>query len=107
MVVVLGGSRDDSLALLEEVVTPVAEVEHGEDGGEDDAGDDVDLLGPRGELVEPRLEEVLAFAPARPELHVDLALVQLAHQALAGAAVAAATATAPVLGRTAHHRLHT
>ena len=53
--VVLGGSGDDSLALLEEVVTPVAEVEHGEDGGEDDARDDVDLLGPRRELVQPGL----------------------------------------------------
>ena len=91
----LGGARNDSFTLLQKVVTPVTEVEHGEDGWEDDARDDVDFLCPGGELVEPSLEKVLALAPA-PELHVDLALMQLAHQPLAGAAVAAA-ATAAVL----------
>ena len=55
----LGG--DGPLALLQEVITPVAEVEHGKDGGEDDSGDDVDFLGPGGKFVQPGLEEVLAL----------------------------------------------
>ena len=62
-----------TLCLLQQIVTPVGHVEYGKDGGKDDSGDDVDLLGPGGELVEPGLEEVPLFL----RLHVDLALVQL------------------------------
>ena len=42
----------------------------------------------------PNLEEVLSFDSASPtpsELHVDLALMQLAHEALTGTPVAVAT----------------
>ena len=72
-----------TLRLLQQVVTPVGHVEDGEDGWEDDPGYDVDLLGPRGELVEPGLEEV----PLLLRLEVDLARVQLVgvHQHVLGA----------------------
>ncbi len=63
-----------TLRLLQEVVAPVAEVEDREDGREDHPGDDVDLLRPRGELVQPGLQEVVAL-PLR--LYVDLARVEL------------------------------
>ena len=62
-----------TLCFLQQIVTPVGHVEDGEDGGEDNPGDDVDLLGARRELVEPGLEEVSLLLG----LHVDLALVQL------------------------------
>ena len=62
--------------LLKKVVAPVGQVKHGEDSGKGDAADDVDLLGPGRELVKPRLQEVVV--PFR--LHVDLTMVQLAHQ---------------------------
>ena len=58
------------VGLLGEIECPVGDVEEGEDGREDDAGEDVDLLGPRGELVEPGHQKVLTLA----RLHVDLAL---------------------------------
>ena len=45
------------MSLLHEIVTPVGEVEAGEDGREDDPREDVDLLGPRWELVEPEKKE--------------------------------------------------
>ena len=44
------------MRLLHEIVTPVGEVEAGEDRGEDDPGQDVDLLGSRRELVQPEAE---------------------------------------------------
>lgn len=60
-----------TLCLLQQVITPVGHVEDGKDGWEDDPGDDVNLLGAGGELVEPGLEEVSLLL----RLHVDLALV--------------------------------
>ena len=41
------------------LLPPVAEVENGKDGGEDNPRDDVDLLGAGGEPIEPCLEEVV------------------------------------------------
>ena len=67
---------DLSIGLLRQVEGPVGNVEERENGGENDAGQDVDLFGAGGELVEPGLEKVFAFA----RLHVDLALVDVAHQ---------------------------
>ena len=58
------------IGLLREVEGPVGDVEEREDGGEDDPGENVDLLGPAGELVEPGHQEVLALS----RLHVDLTL---------------------------------
>ena len=66
-----------TLGLLQQIVTPVGEVEDGEDGGEDDARDHVDLLRPRGELGQPGLQEVEVLLLRL--VHVDLALVQLVH----------------------------
>lgn len=94
----------DTLALLQEVVTPVAQVEHGKYGWENYSRDDIDFLCSGWELVEPGLEEVLSFDPASPtpsELHVDLALMQLAHKALTGTPVAVATTIFTVAP---HHR---
>ena len=71
---------DLSVGLLRQVEGPVADVEEGEDGGKDDAGQDIDLLGPAGELVEPGRQEVLALA----RFHVDLALVDVVEGREAG-----------------------
>ena len=53
---------DLSIGLLRQVEGPVGNVEERENGGENNAGQDVDLFGARGELVEPGLEKVFAFA---------------------------------------------
>ena len=64
---------DISIGLLGQVEGPVADVEERKDGGENNAGKNVDLLGPAGELVEPGHQEVAALA----RLHVYLALVDV------------------------------
>ena len=48
----------NTLALLQEVVTPVAQVEHGKYGWENYSRDDIDFLCPGWELVEPGLGDV-------------------------------------------------
>ena len=48
----------DTLALLQEVVTPVAQVEHGKYGWENYSRDDIDFLCSGWELVEPGLGDV-------------------------------------------------
>ena len=69
-------SSNVRVCLLAEVESPVGHVEEGEYSGEDDPGEDVYLLGPGGELVEPELEEVPPVAQG-PSLHVYLTLVKV------------------------------
>ena len=64
---------DIRVRLLRKVEGPVADVEEGKDGGEDDPRQHVDLLSPARELVEPGHEKVLPL----PGLHVYLALVDV------------------------------
>ena len=64
---------DISICLLGQVEGPIADVEERKDGGENNAGKNVDFLGPAGELVEPGHQEVAALAG----LHVYLALVNV------------------------------
>lgn len=71
-----GGGHLRLVSLLpEQVRGPVDEVEEREHEREGDAGDDVNPLGARGELGEPRLA---AVGPAL--LHVYLALPHLHHR---------------------------
>jgi hypothetical protein len=67
---------DLCVGLLRQIEGPVGDVEECKNGGKNYAGKYVDLFGARRELVEPGLEEVFALA----RLHVDLALVDVAHQ---------------------------
>ncbi len=62
-----------SICLLGQIKCPVWDIKERKDGREYYTGENVDLLGPGGKLVEPGHEEVLAF----PWLHVDLALMDI------------------------------
>lgn len=64
------------MSLLQKVVAPVGQVEHSEDGRESHSTDHIYLLSPGGEFVQPHLQEVVVLL----RLHVDLAMMQFAHQ---------------------------
>ena len=86
---------------MRQVKGPIGQVEEGKDGGEDDSGENVNLLSSRRELIEPGDEKVSPL----PWLHVDFALVNVIDVRKVGVRTPHGGGEGPWVTVTPHHWL--